>query len=76
MNGYILNKNKQDSKSGESCEIHNEDTCNHLPLLGNRIFLGFFSNCHGAMKDAKVKYPNMASEIDGCYYCCPECHHE
>lgn len=76
MNRYILNKNRQDSESGENHEVHNEDTCNRLPLHENRIYLGYISNCHGAMRDAKAKYPNIAAEIDGFYYCCPECHHE
>lgn len=76
MNRYILNKNKHDSKCGKNYEIHDEDSCTRLPLLENRIFLGYFSECHGAMRDAKTKYPDMASKIDGCCYCCPDCHHE
>lgn len=74
MDCYILNKNQQDSQSSENYEVHNEDMCNRLPLTKNRIFLGFFSNSHSAVRDAKAKYPGMAPDIEGCSYCCPESH--
>jgi hypothetical protein len=76
MNSYILNRDRQDSKSGKNYEVHNEDICNRLPLAKNRIFLGYFSDCHGALRDAKAKHPSLDSDIDGCYQCCPDCHRE
>lgn len=76
MSSYILNKNKQDSLSGEDYEVHNEDTCTHLPLQENRISLGNFTNCQDAMKKAKDTYPGSKNFIDGCYWCCNSCHRE
>jgi hypothetical protein len=76
MSKYILNDNKQDSRSGINYELHNEENCNRLPLLLNRLDVGYFSNCQDAMRAAKSKYPYRASDIDGCYYCCAACHKE
>lgn len=78
MSKYILNKNKQDSPSGENYEVHNEDKCtsNHLPLSGNRIFVGYFDNCRDAVIKAKNDYPSWAKDIDGCYWCVSACHKE
>jgi hypothetical protein len=50
-------------------EIHVEG-CYRLPDLKNRKSLGYFSNCKDALKKAKEYYEN----VDGCYYCCPDCH--
>ena len=75
MSRYILNKNKQDSSSGENYEVHNEENCGHLPDQENRISLGYFSNCHEAVNKAKNSYPNWSASIDGCYYCCNACNH-
>ncbi|MEQ9246269.1 MAG: hypothetical protein RLO21_09810 [Nitratireductor sp.] len=78
MAKYILNQNKQDSQSGQNHELHNESpgACSHLPARENRLEVGNFSNCHDAMAEAKRKYPSMAADIDGCYYCCSACHKE
>lgn len=76
MAKYILNKNKQDSPSGENYEVHNEDTCGHLPHLDNRIYLGYFNNCQEALKKAKDMYSESKNDIDGCYWCCNLCHRE
>ena len=76
MSKYILNKNKQDSESGENYEVHNVETCEHLPKIENRILLGDFSNCGDAMKKARSMYPSQSNDIDGCYYCCHSCHRE
>ncbi len=73
MSKYIINKNIQDSDSGNNYEVHNEDTCTHLPLVKNRIDLGYFDFCNQAVTFAKNKYPNNASLIDGCYYCSESC---
>ena len=74
MARYILNRRQQDSKSGNHYEVHNEETCNHLPLPENRINLGNFSGCAAAKAQAKTQYPSNAREIDGCYYCSNLCH--
>jgi hypothetical protein len=76
MSKYILNKNKQDSKTGENYEIHNVDTCGYLPDYENRLDVGYFSDCHSAKAEAKRKYPSMSEDIDGCYHCCYPCHQE
>lgn len=76
MARYLINKNKQDSESGENFEVHNEDICVRLPDLKNRIQLGNFTNCDSAMVVAKKKWPSQKSNIDGCYYCCEDCHEE
>jgi len=76
MAKYILNKNKQDSLSGENYEVHDENSCQHLPHYENRIDLGYFNNCKDAMTAAINKFPGSKSEIDGCYWCCNPCHKE
>lgn len=73
---YIINKNKQDSKSGENFEVHNLNSCEHLPKEENRIHLGNFNNCQEAMSHAKLIYPGSRNYIDSCYYCCLACHKE
>ena len=66
MNNYYVNKNCQ--KGGEH-EVHKQ-SCLYLPKPENRIYLGVFNNCRDAIKEAKKHYSN----IDGCFYCCKECH--
>lgn len=63
---YLVNKNAQ--YNGDH-EVHRE-TCSHLPNPENRKYLGDFTNCRDAVREAK-KYD---SDADGCYYCCNECH--
>ena len=65
---YYLNLNKQ--ATGEN-EIHTE-SCSFLPEHQNRKFLGEFSSCYDALREARKKYPEL--DIDGCYYCCKPCH--
>jgi len=76
MSKYILNQNQQDSDSGENYELHNEDTCHHLPDHSNRLAVGNYGNCHDAKRRAKELYPSKSADIDGCYYCCNDCHNE
>lgn len=63
---YYVNINEQ--STGEH-EVH-QDGCKHLPEYENRKILGSFSNCSEALKEAKKHYSN----VDGCFYCCTECH--
>ena len=74
MAKYILNINKQDSLSEENYEIHNEETCAHLPNTENRRHIGYFSNCKDEIIQAKIKYPEYAKDIDGCFWCSRPCH--
>ena len=68
MPKFCVNKNAQ--PTGEH-EVHNLDAgCNYLPLPQNRIDLGYFPDCHGAIREAKKYYSN----VDGCFYCAPACH--
>ncbi len=66
MKHYYVNKNAQ--STGEY-EVH-EESCNYLPSSDNRKYLGYFSSCHEAIKKAKEDF----YDVDGCYYCCNECH--
>ena len=50
-------------------EVHRE-SCDYLPQLANREFLGYHNNSHDAVAKAKQKYPTA----DGCWFCCPESH--
>ncbi len=63
---YYVNQNAQ--PSGEH-EVHAEN-CAFLPSAENRIYLGYFSNGREAIKEARKHYSN----VDGCFYCCPESH--
>ncbi|PWK52834.1 hypothetical protein [Pleionea mediterranea] len=69
MNNYIINKKSQ--PTGEH-EVHNEDICNHLPNLKNRLALGQFFDCQQAVDYAEKQYPGRS--IDGCIHCSPACH--
>lgn len=66
MELYSVNKDAQ--PTGEH-EVH-ASSCAHMPSIENRITLGFFHNSSEAIKGAKKYYNN----VDGCFYCCPECH--
>ena len=66
MKKYYVNKNAQ--TNGDH-EVHDQ-YCNFLPKVENRIYLGEFSNCSSAVSKAKEYY----SKVNGCYYCCNDCH--
>ena len=63
---YYVNKNAQ--PTGEH-EVHTS-ICYWLPTPENRILLGDFSTCFEALIAARKYYSN----VDGCKYCCPNCH--
>jgi len=69
MSKYIINKNAQ---SDGFHEVHNENTCNHLPDLPNRVVIGEYNNCYDAV--SATKQTNPQHDIDGCYFCCNACH--
>ncbi|KAA6320703.1 hypothetical protein EZS27_029556 [termite gut metagenome] len=66
MDMYYVNENAQ--PTGEH-EVH-KSGCAYIPNINNRRYLGQFSNCADAVREAKRYY----SQVDGCYYCCPACH--
>ena len=63
---YYVNKNAQ--ANGDH-EVHTA-SCAFLPDPDNRLYLGDFTNCRDAVKEAKKHY----RQSDGGYYCSPECH--
>jgi hypothetical protein len=69
MAKYIVNSNAQ---ADGYHEVHNEDTCNHLPDVQNRVLIGNYNNCFEAV--SAIKQQNPSHSIDGCYYCCNACH--
>jgi len=66
MPRYYVNKNAQ---SNGDHEVHTK-SCSFLPNPENRIYLGPFSTCTSAVREAKKHYPKS----NGCYYCSNPCH--
>jgi hypothetical protein len=66
MPRYYVNKNAQ---NGGEHEVHTS-TCAHKPLSENSVYLGEHVTCRGALQEARKRYDN----VDGCYYCCNDCH--
>lgn len=64
MARYYVNK---DAQANGDHEVHKEG-CTFMP--SNRIDLGLFDNCQGAVKEAKKHY----TQVNGCYYCANACH--
>lgn len=50
-------------------EVHAEG-CYYLSLISNPIPLGSYLTCQDAVRTAK----NAGFIVDGCFYCCKECH--
>lgn len=70
MPDYCVNSNAQANGDHEVHET-SPNTCGYLPSPVNQIDLGWHSDCHGAVKEAKRRGYNTAN---GCYYCCKPCH--
>ncbi len=66
MSKYYVNKNAQ--ANGDH-EVHTSN-CSYLPNIENRIYLGEFSTCAEAVREAKNHY----LKSNGCYYCSSACH--
>ena len=66
MAKYYVNKNAQ--ANGDH-EVHTTG-CSFIPIVENRIYLGEFTNCRGAVLEAKKHY----TQVNGCYYCSNACH--
>lgn len=70
MTRFIINKKSQ--ANGDN-EVHNTTNgCLYMPNIENQIDLGYHSSCKEAVTYAKTKYTN--NKINGCYYCCRNCH--
>jgi len=66
MARYYVNDNAQ--ANGDH-EVHTTG-CSWLPLPHNRTYLGDFSSCGPAVREAKKKY----TKSNGCYHCSRACH--
>ena len=66
MARYYVNKNQQ---SNGDHEVHREG-CSWMPAEHNRIYLGQFATCRGAVSEARKHY----HQVNGCYFCSNECH--
>lgn len=66
MADYYVNKNAQ--TNGDH-EVHKAG-CGWMPKEHNRMYLGSFTSCHGAVREAKQYY----SQSDGCKHCSIDCH--
>jgi hypothetical protein len=64
MSNYYVNKNAQDNGDHE---VHIQG-CEYMPR--DPIYLGRCIGCEEAVKKAKQIY----NQVNGCYYCCEECH--
>ncbi len=67
MPRYYVNKNAQ--PNGDH-EVHQTEDCPNPANEENRDYLGDFPSCHGAVAEAKKRYPTA----DGCKFCSPDCH--
>lgn len=63
---YYVNKNVQ---SNGDHEVHTSE-CKFCPVEQNRIYLGDFSNCQEAVREAKKTY----QQSNGCKFCSLACH--
>lgn len=66
MHRYYVNKNTQ--VNGDH-EVHKAG-CTFMPLDHNRLYLGTFVSCRGAVQEAKKQY----LKSNGCFYCSNGCH--
>jgi len=67
MKKYYVNKNAQ-TYTGDH-EVHDEE-CIYLPNITNRMYLGEFTSCVGAVAAAKKTYIRS----NGCKTCSNLCH--
>lgn len=65
MYRYYVNMHAQDNGDHE---VHQEG-CSWMPHIENRLYLGMFTTCFGAVSEAKKHY----KQSNGCAYCCPTC---
>lgn len=65
MANYYANTNQQDNGDHE---VHVE-ACPWLPISEHRLYLGNFSNCRDAVREAHRYY----LRTNGCRWCSPSC---
>ena len=66
MDYYHVNDSPQ--LTGEH-EVHKE-SCVWVPDMSGRTYLGYFDHCVPALEAAREIYP----VVDGCFWCCRDCH--
>ena len=66
MAKYYVNQTPQENGDHE---VH-EKGCSYMPSAAKRLYLGEFTNCHDAVKEAKLHYP----QSNGCQSCSSDCH--
>ncbi len=66
MARYYVNQNAQ--ANGDH-EVHRSG-CSFMPDTDNRTYLGDFSTCSPAVREARKHY----NQVNGCYYCSEVCH--
>jgi hypothetical protein len=66
MASYYVNKKAQ---SNGDHEVH-VSGCSDMPSSENRISLGDFASCAGAVTRAREHY----HQVNGCFYCSKSCH--
>ena len=54
-------------------EVHKAG-CSHMPDSANQQDLGEHATCDTAVALAKTNNPDKVANIDGCFYCCKDCH--
>ncbi|MCP2264716.1 hypothetical protein APR03_002054 [Promicromonospora thailandica] len=69
MPNYCVNKNAQSNGDYEVHDLASTRRC--LPSPSNRLNLGYFASCSGAVAEAKRRGYRMAN---GCAHCVPACH--
>lgn len=63
MPSFCVNRNAQSNGDHEVHDI--SANCSYLPDSVNRLALGDYATCHGAVQAAKAYY----RQVNGCYYC-------
>lgn len=63
---YYVNKNAQ---SNGDHEVH-DASCTRCPEPSNRIYLGEFTSCAPAVREARKHF----TQVNGCFYCSRPCH--
>jgi hypothetical protein len=66
---YYVNRNPQHTDAREH-EVHRVGCPGLVPAEENRLYLGMFSNCADAIREARKHF----EAVDGCANCVPECH--
>lgn len=69
MAHYIINTN-EDQRGYH--EVHDKDSCSHLPYTWNQKEVGNYYGCASAVSAAKNQNPFW--KVDGCKHCSPQCH--